>query len=284
MARDSRRAAVPGGVRVDRGLATLGPAMVALRDVLDHRFLAWAAEEGAHPTAYPPLLEVEALARLDYFKNFPHLAIAASEIATPEAYHEASDVRELPGEHLEPARYVLPSAACFSVYLDLTGTTLEKPRYVTTAANCFRHESSFDGLRRMLGFYMREIVCVAEREIVLDYLGRAKERALRLCETLDLPIELRSASDPFYDPGASRSIAQQLFPVKEELVYGGDLAIASFNFHRNFFGERCGIALADGSHAFSGCAAFGLERWLAALAAHYGTGDEELLERVAGVL
>jgi seryl-tRNA synthetase len=284
MARDSGRPAALDGVRVDRGLATLGPAMVALRDALDQRFLAWAAEENARPTVYPPLLEVEALAPLDYFKNFPHLAIAASEIATPETYHEASEVKELPGEHLEPARYVLPSAACFSVYLDLAGTTLEGPRYVTTAANCFRHESSFEGLRRMLGFYMREIVCVAEREVALDYLSRAKERALRLCEAIGMPIELKPASDPFYDPGASRSIAQQLFPVKEELVYGGDLAIGSFNFHRNFFGERCGIRLADGSHAFSGCAAFGLERWLAALAAHFETDGEALLERVAGAL
>jgi len=284
MTRDNGPAVALDGARVDRGLATLGPAMAALRGALDQRFLVWAAEEGAQPTVYPPLLEVEALARLDYFKNFPHLVIAASEIAKPETYHEAYEVRELPGEHLEPARYVLPSAACFSVYLDLAGATLEGPRYVTTAANCFRHESSFEGLRRMLGFYMREIVCVAEREVVLAYLGRAKERALRLCEALGLPVELMPASDPFYDPGASRSVMQQLFPVKEELVYGGDLAIGSFNFHRNFFGERCDIRLADGSHAFSGCAAFGLERWLAALAAHFETGDKALLERVVGAL
>ena len=64
---------------------------------------------------------------------------------------------------------------------------------------------------------------------------------------------------------------QKLFPQKEEMVYGRSLAIASLNFHRNFFGERCGIRTADGEPAFTGCVAFGIERWLHAL-----------LERFAG--
>jgi seryl-tRNA synthetase len=48
-------------------------------------------------------------------------------------------------------------------------------------------------------------------------------------------------------------------------VYDGSLAIASVNFHRNFFGERCRIRTADEKFAFTGCVAFGIERWIQAL-------------------
>jgi hypothetical protein len=71
-----------------------------------------------------------------------------------------------------------------------------------------------------------------------------------------------------------------LFPVKEEFVFGDSLAIASVNFHRNFFGERCAITLPDGGPAFTSCVAFGLERWLAALADHFGAQAHDLPDRV----
>ena len=74
---------------------------------------------------------------------------------------------------------------------------------------------------------------------------------------------------------------QQLFPVKEEFVYNGSLAIASVNFHRNFFGERLDIRTGDGAYAFSGCVAFGLERWISALGDHFGEGSAALRERIS---
>ena len=49
------------------------------------------------------------------------------------------------------------------------------------------------------------------------------------------------------------------------------LAIASFNDHELFFGEAFGITLAGGAPAWSGCVAFGLERWLLGILAKYGT-------------
>ena len=58
-------------------------------------------------------------------------------------------------------------------------------------------------------------------------------------------------------------------PVKTEMVFSGELAIGSINSHRSFFGETFGISRGD-SPAFSGCVAFGLERWLYALLARFG--------------
>jgi seryl-tRNA synthetase len=82
---------------------------------------------------------------------------------------------------------------------------------------------------------------------------------------LGLGLATEIGADPFYEPQSSRALMQQLFPQKEELVYQGSVAIGSVNFHRNFFGERCDIRTSDGQPAFTGCVAFGIERWLYAL-------------------
>jgi seryl-tRNA synthetase len=266
--------AVPGDprrIRVEGGLATLGPDALALRNALDERFSGWGRLCDAHPTAYPTLVDVRKLSRIDYFKNFPHLATLAAGLdqAAMENYAAGGDVTSLPAAHLADAAYALPSAACYSVYLDLDGQVLPEPHYVTTVANCFRREDHFDGLRRLLGFTMREIVCVGEREAVLGHIARYQQLIGDYLAEIELPVEVAIASDPFFDPDASRALMQQLFPVKREFVYGGSLAIASVNYHRNFFGERCRISLPSGEPAFSGCVAFGLERWLAALTDHF---------------
>src|SRR5207247_2179199 len=90
---------------------------------------------------------------------------------------------------------------------------------------------------------------------------------------IDLPIAWQNATDPFFDPSRNpKFLAQKLDPVKTEMVFGGELAIGSINFHRNFFGETFGIRR-EGEPAFSGCVAFGLERWLFALLRRFGPDE-----------
>jgi hypothetical protein len=56
-------------------------------------------------------------------------------------------------------------------------------------------------------------------------------------------------------------------PVKHELVSERGVALASANFHRNFFGESCDIRLADtGEAASTACLGLGIERWISELA------------------
>jgi len=263
---------------VDSGLATLGPQLVGLRAALEHRFLGWAAEVGAPSMLFPSLIRAGELERLDYFKNFPHLAVVASRIRPDRLdahYAKGGTVAEgIPGRDLIAGQYVLPSAACYNVYLHLKGTVLEGPRYVTTVATCFRNERSYNELQRLWGFSMREIVCLGSAEEVQRYLGTFKERILGFASGLGLGLDIEMASDPFYQPGSSRGLMQKLFPLKEEMVYSHSLAIASLNSHRNFFGERCNIRTADGQPAFTGCVAFGIERWLHALLDRFA-GDSD---------
>lgn len=269
------------------GLATLGPGALKLRAALDGVFTQWGVEAGADPVQYPPLMRVEDLHRLDYFQNFPHLAIlgaALTEEAAPEYATGGPRQATLPAGHLTEAAYALPSAACYNVYLDLAGRTLtDGPHMVTTVATCFRRETHYDGLRRLLGFSMREIVCVGGKDEVLEHLQTFRKKVSGYLTELGLPVEIQAATDPFFDASAGRALMAQLFPVKEEFVFDGSLAIGSLNFHRNFFGERCDIRTADGEPAFTGCVAFGLERWISALTTHLGLTEAQLADRVLAV-
>ncbi|MFP8961045.1 aminoacyl--tRNA ligase-related protein [Streptomyces nanhaiensis] len=269
------------------GLATLGPGALRLRAALDGVFTGWAAEVGAAAVQYPPLMRVEDLHRLDYFQNFPHLAIlgaALTEEAAPGYAAGEPERSAVPAAHLTEAAYALPSAACYNVYLDAAGRELpDGPHKVTTVATCFRRETHYEGLRRLLGFSMREIVCVGTRDEVMDHLQMFRKKVSGYLVDLGLPVEIQTASDPFFDADAGRALMAQLFPVKEEFVFGGSLAIGSLNFHRNFFGERCEIRTQDGELAFTGCVAFGLERWISALTSHFGVTEDELADRVQAV-
>jgi seryl-tRNA synthetase len=252
---------------VQGGLATLGPAMIAVKAALDRRFVAWADEIGAVSMLYPSLMPAAELAKLDYFRNFPHLAVVASRVRPErlEGFTEGGDLEAIPSADLTDGRYVLPSAACYNVYIHMKGEVLDAPRYITTVAGCYRNESHYNELQRLWSFTMREIVCLGSAEAVQDHLHAFKPRILDFAAGLGLDLDVEVATDPFYQPGSSVAMMQKLFPQKEELRYKGELAIASLNFHRNFFGERCEIHMADGTPVFTGCVAFGIERWMHAL-------------------
>jgi hypothetical protein len=261
------------------GLATLGPDAVALRTELETLFVSWAADCGAQARLYPPLMRVGDLHRIDYFQNFPQLAIVGSGLR-PDVLERQGEGSAVPAADLLDAEYALPSAACYNVYFDLAGAEITEPVKVTTVATCFRREDHYDALRRLLGFSMREIVCVGDRESVLGHLSEFKARLLTYFADVGLPIDVEVASDPFFDASGARALVSQLFPTKEEFVFNGSLAIASVNFHRNFFGERCDLRLPDGSPAFTGCVAFGIERWISALTAHFDLTPQALREHV----
>ncbi|HTJ72540.1 MAG TPA: hypothetical protein VL551_33690 [Actinospica sp.] len=267
------------GFTVRDGLAVLGPDALRLRGALDDVFTGWALEHAAEPREYPPLLRVEDLARIDYFENFPHLASLVSGLAAPGGSAVDGSV-PIPGSQLADSGYALASAACYPVYFDLAGSALPETAALTTVARCFRRETHYDGLRRLMGFTMREAVFIGERAAVLDALTALRSRVTSFAAALGLEVKLEAATDPFFDPAGARAAMQRLFPVKEEVVWDGGLAIASVNFHRNFFGDRCAIVASDGAPAFSGCVAFGLERWIAALGAvHHG----DLVQALAAV-
>jgi hypothetical protein len=262
-------------VQVDGGLVTLGPAALRVRSAIDAIFTSWAAQTGAAEMLYPPLAKVGDLAKFDYFVNFPHLALAAAPVATDELgslpQHTGPADAQLAPDQLDAAEYILPSAACYSAYLALTGRDLAGPTTITTIAQCFRREKEYIGLRRLRGFTMREIVMIGDAETTKAHLVAYKKLVLALSAHLGLDLKTDIATDPFFDPNGSRAAMQRIFPVKEEFLSEDGVAIASVNYHRNFFGERALITV-DGATAHTSCVAFGIERWLHVLRSRFA-GD-----------
>lgn len=269
----------------DTGLGVLGTDEIRLLRTFDALVLTWAQQIQAPERRYPFLLQAADLEKIDYYENFPHLGLAAASVAPARLSALRSGAEEplqnLPSSVLNNAALALPSAACYSVYFDLQGQTLPaEENRVTTVATCFRNETHYEGLRRLLGFSMREVVFVGTPAGAKEHLERFKGLVLGLADQLGLEMETQVATDPFFDRTGSRAKMQQLFPVKEEFVADG-LAVGSVNYHRNFFGERCGIALPDGTPASTSCSAFGLERWVHTLITRFGdarTATTALLE------
>jgi seryl-tRNA synthetase len=258
---------------VDSGLATFGPEMAELRAQLDRRFVAWAHDCGAAEWIFPPLVSVSNLDGIDYFDSFPHLGIVAGTIDQTklESYARDETISTIPGSDLSCCGHMLPSAACYSAYFHLRGSRLEAAKRITTVATCYRNEHEYRGLQRLRAFTMREIICIGPSDPVREHLGAFRDRIQSFCASLGLMVEIQVATDPFFRKDDPKIAMQQMFPVKEEFVYGGSVAFASLNYHRNFFGERCAMTIADGSPAFTGCVAFGIERWLYALLDRFQT-------------
>lgn len=271
---------LPGYHWQENGQSVLGGRPLGLARRLDRLFLRWAAEVGADEYRFPTFIAARELHKLDYFRSFPHLVTfpavldgdpeRLARFAEGPKLDEGGNLRLGP---LAPVRDVLTPAACYHVYVLLQGQRLARPRTFTTVATCFRREAYYSPLRRQWSFTMREIVGIGTADEVRGFLASFRDRLVAFFSRIDLPIEWKQATDPFFDPSRDpRFLAQRLDPVKTEMVFGGDLAIGSVNFHRNLFGETFGILRGD-EPAFSGCVAFGIERWLYAFLERFG--DEE---------
>lgn len=253
--------------RADHGLTVLDPHATTLLRTLDGLFERWGTGAGALSMTMPPLLPVADLARLDFYDNFPHQALVVAPLDLA-GHRPGTRPDAFAGDALEPAALALPSAACFAVYLHHAGAVLDTDTTVTVLGRCFRREERYEGLRRLLGFHMREVVALGSRAFTERHLASFDARITEFCDALRLPVRKEAATDPFYDRQGQRALLQRLSPVKHEFIVG-DLAIASLNVHRNFFGERCEISLA-GEAVYTSCAAFGLERWLSVLRHRFG--------------
>ncbi|MFD8011487.1 hypothetical protein [Streptomyces sp. NPDC058955] len=258
----------------DTGLGVLDGDQLRLLRAFDALVLRWADAWGAPEFRFPFLMRCQDLDRFDYYDNFPHLGFTATRFDPQRlGAHLAESSRpvdRMPTEVMEPTGFALPSAACYSIYLNLAGSKLAAEGALrTTVGTCFRNEDHYQGLQRLLGFTMREIVCIGSEDAAKGHLSRAKEAVTALCGELGLDLKLEVATDPFFDKNGGKAKMQRLFPVKEEFVVNG-VAIGSVNYHRNFFGERCEIEAGDET-AHTSCLAFGLERWVHTLTDRFGS-------------
>lgn len=222
---------------------------------LDRHFLRLALEHGAVSADPPFLLSREFLERTEFFDSFPRRALSAGRSGS-----------------------FLPPATCYRLFQALQGAEIRRPLTVTLTGPCLRREARYDeGHRR--AFTMREVVFVADEERVAEARDALAEASARLASELGLDARLEEASDPFFvGAGRGKQLLQRLMRLKVELVCMAGketLPIASFNLHQDFFGTRLRIRF-GGKAAWTGCAAWGVERWRLALAEGQAGGEPVL--------
>ncbi len=251
---------------------------VGLRD----RIARLTRAESEDEWLVPPALSLEALQRAEYFSSFPQWLTVAShlgeEVDALERVARAEDPRTAVAEARCPPSAAMPPAACFHVYDALRDTTLTGGRRVLTVeGTCWRHEGpALRPLERGWAFTMREAVCLGSPGEVDAFRERMLRRGCDLARGLGLDATVVEATDPFYAPTArGKALIQSVKGLKWELLLpageGRRVAAASFNHHETFFGEAFGMRLPGGGPVSTGCAAFGLERWLLALLAAHGS-------------
>lgn len=266
----------------ENGQSALGGPLFKLFQRLDRLFLSWAERCQAREYLFPPFIPARVLAKLDYFRSFPHLVTFPVTLESSEGnlkqFAEGAPMNEKGEIRLTattPIRDVITPAACYHFYHFFQGERLERPAYLTTRAHCFRRESHYLPLQRQWSFSMREIVCIGSADEVKDFLARYQERLSRFFEKTGLPVVWKEASDPFFNPSQNpKCLLQKLDPVKKEMIFEDRLAVGSVNFHRNYFGDVFGIQR-EGKEAFSGCVAFGLERWIYLFLTHFGPNESD---------
>jgi tRNA synthetase class II core domain (G, H, P, S and T) len=264
-----------GTSRITGGLAILGASETALLKLLDDAFTRWAVDAGAGEICAPPVYPVDELANFDVYVNFPHLALVGGGLEAPTSGPSEGGFSP---DQVAAANLGLSTATCFAAYLLFRDKRVPADTLVTLVNRCFRKESHFDGLRRLLSFQMREIVAIGSFEHTQTVIARFRERIEDFFARLSIDFRVEAATDPFFQGEGPRALLQRMQPVKYEFQVDG-LAIASVNTHRNFFGERCRITVEpDGTTAFTGCVAFGLERWVSVLIDRYGTAEQARTE------
>jgi seryl-tRNA synthetase len=233
------------------GRARRTPVPGEIEAALERRLVRMASQHGAVDADPPYLLSREFLDRTQFFASFPRRAVPSGRGGS-----------------------FMPPATCYRLFQALQGTLLEGPLVVTLTGPCFRREPRYDAGRRY-AFTMREVVFVAHEERVAAARDFAADASLRLARELGLDARLEDAEDTFFaETGRAKRALQRLLRLKVELVAsaaGGSLAVASFNLHQDFFGTRLGIRLGGPNAAWSGCAAWGIERWRLALEERWGS-------------
>jgi seryl-tRNA synthetase len=296
---------------VDEALANspdvyaLGDGLIGLRGRLlrlfrffEAEFLSLARLYAADENEYPALVPIELLEELGYFSHFPQQVTFCSHFPEDLPFLEAMVTGAkaagggLPAEYrakLGTAAHVLTPAVCLPCYRQHRDTVVPDDGLVVTMQNhVYRYEgSNFRSLGRLWDFTVRDLVFFGTGQAVAQRRAKVMEQAFALCRELGLAAKIQLANDPFFlNESRNKRVYQRMGEVKYELVLPlrqreEELAVSSFNLHRDFYARLFDIRLAGGGHAESACMGFGIERWVYGFLCQKGLDPADWPQRVA---
>ena len=246
------------------GQVSLAGTALDVMLAVDHTVQRWARELGAAEQRYPSLIATDVLRR------------AGREEWTVVGEPTLSAVDGLARNDM-----ALAPAVCYHTYPTFEHKPLTKtPTILTALGRCYRHEGgNHVPLERLWEFTMREVIVLGARDEVESMRQRLVRQVTDFVTTLDLDGTIAVAADPFFTSAdEGRRVMQQAGALKHELLLtlepnGRAIAAASFNHHLDYFGSRFSITVPNGAPAYSGCVAFGLERWVLAIFSQLGVDE-----------
>lgn len=252
-----------------------------------------AADDGAEPLTFPPIVARQMIEQLGYLDNFPQLAGSVHSFFGNELQARELSERVKNGERwedlLDITEVMLLPAACYPVYPVFSGLLPQGGRLVTVKNWCYRHEPS-DEPTRLQSFRMREFIRVGAPDAVEAWRDGWRDRAMALLQRLGLPVVTDVANDPFFGrAGRMMATSQREQRLKFEIMVPviseqNPTAICSFNWHQEHFTGKFGIRQAGGEVAHTACLGFGLERCTLALLKTHGLRPEAWPAEVRALL
>jgi len=237
--------------------------------------------DGAEAIRFPPGMNRAHFEGSGYMKSFPQLAGTIHSFCGNELDHmnllQCMEAGEDWTKTQEGTDIVLTPAACYPLYPTVAkrGALPEGGGLFDLQSYCFRREPSNDPARMQL-FRMREYVRMGTPEQVMAFRNDWMERGKALMASVELPVEIDVANDPFFGrAGRMMKNNQRDQNLKFELLIpitstAKPTACMSFNYHQDHFGKGWEINTADGEVAHTACVGFGLERIALALLNHHG--------------
>jgi len=252
-----------------------------LFEFFDSSFAEIARSFGAVEKLYPVLIPVGAYQETGYLKTSPQYSIFCSSphedidlLVDLNKKVSDKDMRE----SLSEPKFGLSPSACFHTYIEYRNTKLDDNTVVTFNQNVFRNEGRFcwDDYGRLMDYHVREIVLIGTEKFVADTRKAILEEASKFVEKIGLYGEIATASDPFVIPTMQKYKKLQMqekskYELKLFCSEEKKLACASFNFHGESFTHPFKIRVNDANPTITGCVGFGIERWVLAYLAQFGT-------------
>jgi len=265
---------------------------------VDQAILKFAESFEASDIVFPITTEIDTLNKHDFFKQTPQFANFISTINEDqsnisECSKKMSSNNSNIKEHLHNPTSMCRSAICLNSYPCFENKIFADNHSMvwTSVGKVFRNESTnVQTLERLHEFTMRELIFYGTYDFIESALHKTIEWHKELIEKLDLYAIIQSANDPFFADNFSSLRFYQMSQLSKYEVHlpnsisGNNVSCASMNNHATHFSKSYNIKFENGEHMFTGCSAWGLERYIFMILQQHGLDEGKWPKNVTDFL